>query len=176
MILDSAVPEASARAERESERFKLGGLRRRQIVRELALGNFTQQALADKYGVSQPAIAKFKAKHADEIAAVRANADDEFAGILIAQKAARLASLAEIHEQAMTPVPKVGNNGKVVERINPETGEHETLHEVDGRLAAQVLKQAAEEMGQLPTRLEVKGDMQTTTTYRIEGVSPEDLK
>lgn len=170
------MSDAAHRAEHESERYKLGGLKRRQIVRELALGGFTQQVLADKYGVSQPAIAQFKARNADEIEAVRANADDEFAGILIAQKAARLASLAEIHEKAMKPVPKVGNNGKVVERINPITGEHETLHEIDGRLAAQVLKQAAEEMGQLPTRLQISGDMQTTTTYRIEGVPPEDLQ
>jgi hypothetical protein len=166
---------APQHADRDSERFKLGGLKRRQIVRELAFGEFTQQALADKYEVSQPAIAKFKARHADEIEAVRADAEDEFAGILIAQKAARLASLAEIHEKAMKPVPKVGNNGKVVERINPETGERETLQEWDGRLAAQVLKQAAEEMGQLPTRVQVSGDMQTTTTYRIENVSNDDL-
>lgn len=162
---------APQHADRESERFKLGGLKRRQIVRELALGEMTQQALADKYGVVQSAIAAFKQRHADEIEAVRQNADDEFAGILIAQKAARLASLAEIHEKAMQPTPKITNKGTVA--IDPRDGE--IIQEFDGRLAAQVLKQAAEEMGQLPTRLEVKGDMQTTTTYRIEGVDPSDL-
>lgn len=162
---------APQHADRESERFKLGGLKRRQIVRELALGEMTQQALADKYGVVQSAIAAFKQRHADEIEAVRQNADDEFAGILIAQKAARLASLAEIHEKAMTPTPKITNKGTLA--FDPEG---KLIEEFDGRLAAQVLKQAAEEMGQLPTRLEVKGDMQTTTTYRVESVDVEDLK
>jgi hypothetical protein len=158
-------------APQHADRGKLGGLRRRQIVRELALGEFTQQALADKYGVTQGAIAQFKQRHADEIEAVRQNADDEFAGILIAQKAARLASLAEIHEQALTPMPKIAPSGKPA-----RDADGNPVLEVDGRLAAQVLKQAAEEMGQLPTRLQINGDMQTTTTYRVEGVSPDDLR
>ena len=38
------------------------------------------------------------------------------------------------------------------------------------------MKQAAEEMGQLPTRLQVSGDMQIRTNYTIDGVNVEDLK
>jgi predicted transcriptional regulator len=158
-----------------SERGKLGGLKRLQVMRELAAGELTQRQLAEKYDVTQAAISQFGTRYATEIGAIKANMADEFAGILIAQKQARLAAYEEIAAIALTRTPKVGNNGKVVKHVN-EDGETETLYEVDGRLAAQVMKQAAEEMGQLAARVQVSGDLSTTTTYRVEGVSPEDLK
>jgi len=163
------MPEA---APQHRDRGVLGGLNRRRVMRDLALTDMTQQAIADKYGVSQPAVAAFKRKHAEAIAEIAADADNEYAGIWIAQKQNRLEALAEIVEIAMQPTPKITNKGTVV--FHPETGD--LVQEVDGRLAAQVMKQAAEEMGQLPTRLQVSGDLNTTTTYRVEGVSPEDLK
>jgi hypothetical protein len=141
-------------------------------MRDLALSGMTQQAIADKYGVTQGAVSQFKDKHAEAIAEIAAAADDEYAGIWIAQKQNRLEALAEIAEIAMQPTPKITTKGTVV--FHPETGD--LVSEVDGRLAAQVMKQAAEEMGQLPTRLQVSGDMNTTTTYRVESVNVEDLK
>ena len=97
----------------------------------------------------------------------------------IAQKVARLAEYERLHEIALTPTPKVAPSGKIVrERIeDAETGlEVEVMvSEVDGRLAAQVMKQAAEEMGQLPTRLQVTGDMTVRTNYTVTGVDPKDL-
>jgi hypothetical protein len=152
-------------------RGKLGGLKTHGLIRELALTDATQVSLARKYDVTEGAITQFKQKHAEAIAAVRADADNEFAGILIAQKAARLAAYEEQHRIAMTPTPKVSNKGTIV--FDPETGD--PVYEVNLGAANQTLKQAAEEMGQLPTRLQIQGDMQTTTTYRVEGVSPEDL-
>lgn len=159
----------------KAERGKLGGLKRLQVMRELAVGELSQSAMGEKYGVTQQAISEFGKRYETEIAEIKADLANEFAGILIAQKAARLAAYEELAAIALTRTPKVGNNGKVVQRVN-EDGEIETLYEVDGRLAAQVLKQAAEEMGQLPTRLQIQGDMQTTTTYRVEGVNPDDLR
>jgi len=158
-------------APQHQNRGKLDGLNRRRVMRDLALSGLTQQAIADKYGVGQSAVAMFKQRHADAIAAIAADAADEYAGIWIAQKANRLEALAEIAEIAMQPTPKITNKGTLA---FDESGN--VIKEVDGRLAAQVMKQAAEEMGQLPTRLQVSGDMNTTTTYRVEGVSPEDLK
>ena len=118
----------------------LGGLNKRRVIRDLALTAMTQQELADKYGVTRAAISAFKMRNAEEIAAVAADADNEYAGIWIADKANRLTAYGEIYE------------------------------------AMQALKSVAEEMGQLPTRLQVSGEMATTTTYRIENVNPEDLK
>src|ERR1044071_2845665 len=161
------------------DRSKLGGLKRNGLIRALALENVTQKELAERYGVTQQSISEFKLREAEAIAAVRAEADNEFAGILIAQKAERLRALEELFEVARTPTPKVAPNGKLIrEEIEDETGRvvEVIVQEVDVRAAAQVLKQAAEGMGQLPTRLQVSGDMNTTTTYRIEGFSAEDLQ
>ena len=103
---------------------------------------------------------------------MRANIDDEFAGILIARKEERLSAYQELYEAATTPVPV----------HDPRTGKPlidasgEPYMEADGNLAAKVLKQAAEEMGQLPTRLQVQGGLDVTTNYRIEGVDPEAMK
>jgi transcriptional regulator with XRE-family HTH domain len=157
------------------DRGKLGGLVRRQVIRDLALSGLSQTALAEKYGVSQPSISEFKARNAEEIAAVMADAENEFAGILIAQKAARLAAYQELYGVAVSPTPKISASGKTVTYVDPESGESGVVMEVDVRAAATVLKQAAEEMGQLPTRLQVSGEMATTTTYRIENVSNDDL-
>lgn len=159
----------------KADRGKLGGLVHRQVVRDLALSKQSQYALAEKYGVTQQAISHFAKRNAEEIAAVAAAADDEFAGILIAQKQARLAAYQELYGIAVSPTPKISASGKTVSYVDPETGEAGVVMEVDVRAAATVLKQAAEEMGQLPTRLQVSGDMQTTTTYKIEGVDPSDL-
>jgi len=159
-----------------SERGKLGGLKRLQVMRELAAGGQSQEAIAAKHGVTQGAVSQFAKKYAVEIQEIRENMADEFAGLWITKKHNRLAMYEEIAAQALKPTPKVTPAGKVVRDVDPITGNVETVMEIDGRLAAQVAKQAAEEMGQLPTRLQVSGEMNTTTTYRVEGVAPEDLQ
>lgn len=156
---------------------KLGGLIRRKLIRELALREPGTKLgdIAKKYDVSASAITHFAKRHAEEIATVAANADDEFAGILIAQKAYRLAAYQEMHEIAMTPQPKVSANGKVAYVFNIETGQDEMVMEVDVRAAALVSKQAAEELGHLTNRVTLSGQLDTTTTYKIVGVSDDDL-
>ncbi len=155
----------------KADRMPLGGRHARALARELALGNMSQASLAEKYGVSPSAISQFKAKHAEEIKAIAANADDEYAGMWIAQKQARLAEYERLHGLALTPTPKIDNKGGYV--IDRETGEQ--IYEVQLGEARQIMKNAAEEMGQLPNRLQIQGDMQTTTTYRFEGVEPDAL-
>jgi hypothetical protein len=164
----------------KGDRSKLGGRVARALARDLALTKLSQTALAEKYGVTQSSISEFKARRAEEIAAIAADADDQYAGIWIAQKEARLAELARLHDIALTPTPKVAPSGKIIREwvTDPETGvdTEVIVSEVDGRLAAQVMKQAAEEMGQLPTRLQVSGDMSIKTNYTVEGVDPKDLR
>lgn len=161
-------------------RGKLGGLKKREIIRLLAAGELSQAEIARRYDVRPQSITDFIERNREEIAALKADMDNEFAGILIANKANRLGAYQELYETATTPAPKLAPNGKVVQDIivDPETGETSvgTVMEVDVRAAAQVLKQAAEEMGQLPTRLQVQGGLDVTTTYRIEGVDPEAMK
>jgi hypothetical protein len=156
---------------------KLGGLVRRKLVREIAFKppEETWGAIAKRYGVALPSLTEFRQRHADEIAAVAADADNEFAGILIAQKAFRLGAYQEIHEIAMTPQPKVTPAGNVVHRWNPETGQDEEVTEVQLGEARQALKQAAEELGQLPNRVTLSGTLDTTTVYKIMNVNDSDL-
>lgn len=156
--------------ESHRDRGKLGGLLRGQIIRELALGDMTQRALAEKYDVSDAAITKFKQRNADAIAAVRADAEDEFAGLLIAQKVRRVAAYEDILRSALAPKPKITNKGTYV--IDPSTGEY--VYEIDAGAAMTALKNVAEEMGQLVNRQSITGDMQTTTTYRVEGINPDE--
>jgi len=158
-------------AAQHQDRGKLSGLNKRKVIRELALGELSQSALAEKYDVTPAAITMFKKRNAEAIAAVRADADNEFAGILIAEKVNRVQMYEELLHKALVPMPKVSNKGTLV--TDPETGEY--VYEVDVRAAMQALKSVAEEMGQLPNRVTIGGELSTTTTYRVEGVTPEDL-
>jgi hypothetical protein len=158
-----------------SERGKLGGLKRLQVMRELAAGGQSQEAIAAKHGVTQGAVSQFAKKYAVEIQEIRENMADEFAGLWITKKHNRLAMYEEIAAQALKPTPKVTPAGKLITVINPETHEPEVVMEIDGRAALAAGKQAAEELGQLATRVQLGGELATTTTYKIEGVQPEDL-
>lgn len=159
-----------------AERGKLGGLKRLKVMRALAAGEQSQSQIAEEFGVTQQAISDFGRRYATEIQEIRANLADEFAGLWIARKANRLAMYEEIAQQALKPTPKVSPSGKVVRDIDPETGEVYVVMEVDGRTALSAGKQAAEELGQLATRVQLGGELSTTTTYRVEGVQPEDLR
>ncbi len=83
-------------------------------------------------------------------------------------------------EVALTPTPKITQGGVTVQTTDPESEDPQalvTVYEVDLPNAARILKQAAEELGQLPNRVTLTGDAlnPVTTVYRIEGVSDSDL-
>lgn len=156
---------------------KLGGLVRRKLVRECAMKEpgVTWGSIARRYDVSLNALKDFRDRHADQIAAVAADVDNEFAGMLIANKAARLAAYEEIFEKAGIPQPKVTPAGKVAYAYDDEEGTDKAIMEIDVRAQMQALKQAAEELGQLPNRVTLQGSLDTTTTYKIMDVSDDDL-
>lgn len=155
----------------KTDRGKLGGRVGRALARDLALTDASQSALAEKYGVTQSSISEFKQRRAEEIAEIAANADDEYAGMWIAKKINRLAELERIFDTAMTPTPKITNKGTLA-----YTEDGTVINEIDGRAAMQALKQAAEELGQLATRVSLAGGLDIRTNYTVEGVSPEDLR
>jgi len=150
---------------------KLTGLVHRKLVRELALGEENQTQLAEKYDVDPSAISRFAKRNAEEIAAVRADADNEFAGLLIVQKAYRLGTLEQLLREAMRPTTKVAPSGRVAYDENGNA-----IKEIQGDLASKLLKQAAEEMGQLPNRVTLDGRVDVHTSYTVVGVEPEDLE
>lgn len=149
---------------------KLDGLVKRQLIRELAHGEMKQSELAEKYDVDPSSITLFKKRNRVEIEAVRKDMDDEFAGLLITQKAMRLSAYEQIFARAMTEVTKIAANGRIAYDENGNA-----IKEFSGDLAAKVLKQAAEEMGQLPNRVSLSGNVDVHTTYTVQGVDPEEL-
>jgi hypothetical protein len=126
---------------------------RRTLCRELALGEISKAALGRKYGVTGQAIGQFAKRHAREIDQIRAQLDDEFAGLWIASKEARMAQYQEDYEASQ---------------------EHEkSTHFEWVRVRTQILHQVAEELGQMPPRAEVTV---MPVIHVLEGVDPEVLK
>jgi transposase-like protein len=123
---------------------------RRALIIDLATSGDTQVKLARKYGVANSSLTEFKQRHADEIAAEREAGLEEFAGILIADKANRLAIYEELLEVARA--------------------------KGDERSALRILRNVAEEMGHLPQRIQMGGEVGVRTSYEIVGVDPEALK
>jgi hypothetical protein len=123
------VPDAQSQL---PERRRITGHEKLTLCRELATAGKTRAALAREYGISRGAMTEFAQRNAREIDAIKARLDDEFAGLWIARKAARIAEYQ--HD---------------LERIadNPH---HEW---VKARTA--ILKAVAEELGQLPPRVSV---------------------
>lgn len=123
---------------------------RRALIVDLATSGKTQVELARKYGVANSSMTEFKQRHLDEIEEQRAAGLEEFAGIRIAEKSIRLATYEALLATAV------------------EDG--------DQRAAIRILRNVAEEMGHLPQRIQMGGEVGVRTTYEIVGVDPEALK
>lgn len=121
------------------------------LIRELALGEVTHAQLGVKYQVSRDSITAFKKRHEQEIADCLAKADSEFKGILIADKANRLSAYEKMLMDAM------------------DSG--------DRRSAIRILRNVAEEMGHLPSRMQISGAVDVHTSYTVTGAdgSPVDM-
>jgi hypothetical protein len=144
---------------------------RRALIIELAQGNKTQSQLAGEFGCIQASISEFKARHLEEIQAVQANSLDELTGIAIARKAARLEAYQEILDKITVPVPRTTGKGEVV-----RDDKGEIIYEFDANAAAKILRQVAEEVGQLPSRIMVSGEVTVRTNYTLNGVDPNNLR
>lgn len=122
-----------------------------RLVRDFALGEKSQRVLAEQYGVSSTSISAFKKRHAFEIEEVRNNLADEYAGVWVAQKLARIQEYQEAAE-------------KMAKGASPRNQE----------VLVTILKAVAEELGQLPTRSQVNVSTETTV-YQVVGVSVDDI-
>lgn len=124
-----------------------------QLIRELAVGDKTSQELGEKYGVTDGAIRMFAQRHLPTIEQVRANLDDEFAGLWLAEKKNRIAEYE-------------GDIGVINEALDGQADEKLL------RTKLAVMRQSAEELGQLTQKIETSG----TVNYVITGVDPAVLK
>lgn len=133
------------RARRNAHKFKLEGRPavRLGLIRDLADGQLTHEKLGVKYEVSRDSITAFKKRHEQEIKDCLARVDSEFKGILIADKANRLSAYEHMLMQAMDE----GNR----------------------KDAIRILRQVAEEMGHLPSRMQISGAVDVHTSYTVTG-------
>ena len=124
---------------------------RHRLIRDFALGEKSGQELSEIYGVSATSISNFKKRHALEIEEVRNNLADEYAGVWVAQKMARIQEYQQAAE-------------KMASGASPRNQE----------VLVTILKAVAEELGQLPARTQVNVS-QENVTYEIVGISPDDI-
>jgi len=122
-----------------------------RLIRDMALGEKTQRALAAQYGVSQTSISAFKKRYILEIEEVRNNLADEYAGVWVAQKMARIQEYQQAAE-------------KMASGTSPRNAE----------VLVSILKAVAEELGQLPARTQVNVSSEQTV-YQVVGVSVDDI-
>lgn len=127
---------------------------RRQLCRELAAGEMTGAALARKYGVTRQAISAFRKRHAREIDEIKADLNDQFRGLWIASKEARIAAYEADYEMS----------------AGGEYAGH--YDQVKARTA--ILHAVSEELGQLPNRSATVAIV--PVAHIIEGVDLDALK
>lgn len=138
------------------------------LIRELAQGKQVA-GLARKYGVTKGAVQQFEKRHKEEVDAAKADLTNEFHGLWIADKAARLAeyerdiTLAnELIEEA-----RAGRIAEIVKLRGDRALGTDATHELEvvdditpavaraARIKHRALHQSAEELGQLPSRVQV---------------------
>lgn len=126
------------------------------LIRELAEGALNQTELGEKYGISNARVSQINSEERERIEAMRADLDNEYAGIWIADKANRVRTYDALAE-------------RLTEALEDET---------DSQLVRQLVnvqKAVAEEMGQLPSRVTVNIE-KPVVHHVIEGVDPGDVK
>ncbi len=123
-----------------------------KLIRELAEGKKTHAVLAVEYGTSITSIGNFKRRHTTLVDQAKQDLADKFADLWIADKRNRLAELqADIDSMGDDPDPDLL------------------------KIKHAAMKQAAEELGQLPSRMGVSVQA-ATVTFQIDGIDLETLR
>lgn len=165
---------------REVASAPLAGHVKLKLIQELARDEVRRVELARRYGVTGAAISNFAKKHAEAIAAAKQRIDDEFAGMWIVQKKSRLAEL----EQDVDNIngSETARKEAVTAALGDTLDVQAAIAESEGlkpdpvllRVKHKALRQAAEELGQLPARVTVEiGD--THVRHEIVGVDLDEV-
>jgi transposase-like protein len=137
------------------------GWAKRQLIQEMARMEKTQTQLAREYGVVQSSISEFGTRHAVEIEAAKVDIESEFAGLWVAKKVNRLAELESDIERIIE-----SNAGDTVRMADAELL----------RVKAGLLRQVADELGQIPNKSHVKVEQEIKVKYLMTDVNDEDLR
>lgn len=142
----------------------LRGHTRWQVIRDLAAG-MSLSDTAEKYGVHRDSIINFKRAHLPDIEELRKSVANEANGLWIASQFNRLSEYQQAFEDVDNAVAQILEFGG---QLGPQ--EMAFIKEKRG-----ILRQAAEELGQLPPRNNVTVNG-ASVSYEFTGVNPEDLK
>lgn len=137
-----------------------------ELINDLAAGELSQEKLAEKYRVSPATITDFKRRFSYEIEErarfIREQVGDVTSGLWIADKRNRLASYqeqADILEEAIIKRDGQGNK--------PDVSLMKQL--------SNTLRSVAEELGDLPSRVQINNTQAESVHYTIEGVDTDKL-
>lgn len=139
------------------EEKKLSHRRLYALLHELAENELTQRVLARKYGISQARVSQLGTQYADEVEDMRADLEDEYAGLWLAQKAERVKAYMRLAEMLEEDLQVSGLESSFINQLQ------------------KVYKNIAEEMGQLPARVIVT-QTGPKADYTVGGVDPRELK
>jgi Trp operon repressor len=140
------------------------GRARLNLVKELALGEWSPRELAEQIGIDQADIREFSDEFQDEIAEVRqalANnlaIESSTAGLWITSKVKRLAELQQAAEDI----------GEVLTQLHDEGIDWSRSHRDMHRARLDIFRQVADEMGAYPQRQAAPIRQGTTVHYVIE--------
>lgn len=155
------------------------GWRRTWLIQKLAEGEAPYIALAECMGVSDTAIKIFAKRHMDEILVRRDEMTEELASLWITSKLNRLAEYQQDLDDIRNVIEdRLAGAEPAADPLDPAeaAGHPELLSELPGwfRVKGQILRAVAEELGQLPQKVQVQVGG-TVATYRIEGVPVEQV-
>lgn len=120
------------------------------LIRDLAISDKTQKALALDYNVSPAAISQFRGRHAAEIANYKDSLPNKLDDLWVTDKAERIKSLQADVELL------------------------DSMEDVDAlKLKLAIIKTIEESLGQLPPRTSINITKQVN--YTVTGVDLEDL-
>lgn len=152
------------------------GWKRTWLINMLARAEVPHAELARALGVVPSAIQAFKNRHMNEIVDKRKDMEDQFIGMWIADKVHRLSEMqqdvTDINEMiegkldAATPAP--------FNPLDPANDGASTPSATDDlpswfRVKTAILRAAAEELGQIPQKVQVQVGA-SIVTYKIDGV------
>lgn len=118
---------------------------RARLIRDLATGDHSQVELARRYGVKQPSVSAFAARHAERIADVAEKLDNEFAALWAADKFNRCAE----YQQDAEDVARMLADPELAAKAGVQYAEMVRVRQT-------ALRAIADELGQIPARLQVQ--------------------
>ena len=157
--------------------------RMESLIQNMAVGDRTDAALAEEFGVEVQTVAAFRMRHKADIQAVVAGMADKFGHIWASRKENRIRVLVERHEQIQELIDAIREDARQatesLRALAEKTGEEyagEVL--VNGpefraysRDQQKILRDIAEEMGQLMTRAQPDNSASTPRLFIRSSVS-----